>query len=843
MLRSLPAATAFSALAFAFPLAAQCANLALPSGGMPGTSGSVSASTMWDPDGAGPATARLVVAGLFHVAGTVVANNIAAWDPATSTWTSLGTGMNDSVSALAALPNGDLIATGSFTSAGGVTANRVARWNGTTWSPLGAGLGDFATALAAMPNGDVVVGGWFTQAGGVATNYIARWDGVTWTPLGTGMQGPVTSLLVLPNGDLLAGGHFTAAGGVAANKIASWNGSSWSGLGAGLGTALNTAVLDLATLPNGNVVAGGSFNLGAPGSRVALWNGSTWSALGAGTDENVFRLVALPNGDLLAGGAFSNAGGVAATRIARWNGAAWSPFGGATSAAYTTDSVSSLTLAASGELFVGGRFESIAGVGASNIARWSGSAWSALDVGLGPFVAAMLVMPNGDLVAAGGSTIFGYIARWNGTAWAPLGSGLDGPVTALTRLPNGDLVAAGDFTHAGGVAALRVARWDGTAWWPVGSGVSGFPPLAQVRALATMPNGDVVLGGSYLQATPGPFTTVVRWNGAVWSTLGLGLDGISDPIVEALTVMPNGDLVAGGWFASSGGGAPLNNIARWDGVTWSPLGSGVNSRVNALHVRPNGDLVAGGFITSAGGVAANHIARWDGAAWSALGPGVPPFVFALATHPNGDLLAGGYNPFTTGVPIYRLARWDGVLWSAIGSGVDDTVHAFATLPNGDVAIGGRFHLALDAVSPFFARLSTTCPALATSYGAGCTSSAGPVTLAATSLPWLGGTYRATTTGMPAISLALDVFGLTQVNIGLPAILPQGVAGCSLLASPDLLGTLVPAAGTVQSQLGVPNTAALVNQLIHHQVAALELGPTGITAVTSSNGLTLTLGSF
>ena len=37
-------------------------------------------------------------------------------------------------------PNGDLIAAGSFTTAGGVTVNRIARWDGSTWSALGTGM-------------------------------------------------------------------------------------------------------------------------------------------------------------------------------------------------------------------------------------------------------------------------------------------------------------------------------------------------------------------------------------------------------------------------------------------------------------------------------------------------------------------------------------------------------------------------------------------------------------------------------------------------------------------------------------------------------------------------------
>jgi hypothetical protein len=65
--------------------------------------------------------------------------------------------------------------------------------------------------------------------------------------------------------------------------------------------------------------------------------------------------------------------------------------------------------------------------------------------------------------------------------------------------------------------------------------------------------------------------------------------------------------------------------------------------VYALAVLPNGDLVAGGDFTTAGGVAANSIARWNGSSWSALGSGTDGTVLSLAVLPSGDLAVGGYS--------------------------------------------------------------------------------------------------------------------------------------------------------------------------------------------------------
>jgi hypothetical protein len=108
---------------------AQCATQWLSGDGTPGTASLVYATTTWDPDGPGPLSPVVVVGGTFPVAGTVMANNIAAFDPVAGIWSALGTGVNNPVSSLTTLPNGDLVAGGSFTMAGGGAASRIARWN------------------------------------------------------------------------------------------------------------------------------------------------------------------------------------------------------------------------------------------------------------------------------------------------------------------------------------------------------------------------------------------------------------------------------------------------------------------------------------------------------------------------------------------------------------------------------------------------------------------------------------------------------------------------------------------------------------------------------------------
>src|SRR5688572_1485715 len=77
-------------------LAAQCSAQWLPGLGVAGVTGpatqlSVEACTYWDPDGAGPAAGVVACGGDFVFAGSVVANHIATYDPASGAWSPLGT--------------------------------------------------------------------------------------------------------------------------------------------------------------------------------------------------------------------------------------------------------------------------------------------------------------------------------------------------------------------------------------------------------------------------------------------------------------------------------------------------------------------------------------------------------------------------------------------------------------------------------------------------------------------------------------------------------------------------------------------------------------------------------
>ncbi len=604
----------------------------------------------------------LYAGGYFDTAGGVAATNIAQWNGIS--WSAVGSGINGGIRALA-LSGNTLYAGGNFTVIDSVPANGIAQWNGSSWSAVGSGVtGGYGevTALAVSSNA-LYVGGFFTSAGAVAATNIARWDGSSWAALGPGLSGgnnEVAALLVA--GDMLyAGGQFAMAGAVPANCIAQWNGTSWSALGSGI-TGNSYPKVGALAMWGTNLYALGYFDTagGVPASFIAQWNGSSWSALGSGLklgsqyNSGVSALVVLSN-SLYVGGQFVQAGGVPANNVALWNGSSWSALG---SPAFAPSAYGEITSVATwgDTLYAAGSFTNACGTPANNIAQWNGSSWSALGSGIsgvgsagyGPYVRTVAASSNalyvgGSFGAAGGIPATN-IAQWDGTSWSALGLGMNGTVVALAVSSN-TVYAGGSFTTAGGTAANYIARWDGTFWTAMGTGMN-----ATVRSLVVSSN-MVYVGGDFTTAGGVSANNVSQWDGSSWSPLGSGMNGT----VQALAVSGNTLYAAGGFNVA--GGTPANYIAQWNGSSWSSLGSGLMieqffpwdvPNVNALAA--SGDsLYAAGYFTQAGGIPVNNIARWNGTSWSALGLGISgedgdyleADVSSLAISAAGNLYVGG----------------------------------------------------------------------------------------------------------------------------------------------------------------------------------------------------------
>jgi len=139
-------------------------------------------------------------------------------------------------------------------------------------------------------------------------------------------------------------------------------------------------------------------------------------------------------------------------------------------------------------------------------------------------------------------------------------NGLDSPVYSIIDF-GGKQIIAGSFEHAGALEAKGIVGWDPVieSFFPLGAGVSGY-----VKEMVLF-EGDLVVMGWFSEAGGNPVNNVARWNGTSWSALGNGIPYAADGLA-----VYNGDIYLGKnrwtgteWedFAQADG--PINDLSVW----------------------------------------------------------------------------------------------------------------------------------------------------------------------------------------------------------------------------------------------------------------------------------------
>jgi len=470
-----------------------------------------------------------------------------------------------------------------------VTTTAACSGNLATWQKVGAGTGggvdhgdpaaggDFEVAAEVADNTDNVlfIGGYFTQLGNssaLAAACIGEWTPSTTYPYTAGTWSNIGNI---------GGGLLVTNGGEQNNPseifaMAYFNGILYIG---GNFTTINGSATD---------GSGKSYNNLAKYTIAT----STWSAVGGGGmtgGSGIGQAVMYAQGPLGGGGFY----------------------------------VQALTVDNNGNLYVGGNFTSVAGVGGyHNIAMWNGTTWSNLSGGM--------TGTNSN----------------SGTAQPT--------VYALDAVDNTHVYAGGQFTTAGATSASNIAMWNGASWSALGAGIpqnayyangcggviSGNPSWSSCPVVAALANNGTLVyaGGAFSQAGAVSAENIAQWNQgtSTWADIG-GAGGASNDVGEvvALTVS-GGILYVGGDFQDVNNcGLMVNNIAEYDG--WAAMPStkpGFNPGLsNVLSVAVlSGFATAGYGIVYAGGdyeagtdatghPTVNHIAQYAGAA---SGPSILP---------------------------------------------------------------------------------------------------------------------------------------------------------------------------------------------------------------------------
>jgi hypothetical protein len=441
-----------------------------------------------------------------------------------------------------------------------------------------------------------------------------------------------------------------------------------------------------------NLYVGGQFVIAESVvvNNIAKWDGKRWSDIGDGTDGEVHAL-AWDGSNLYVGGSFSTAGGNIVNNIAKWDGNNWSDIGGG------TDSIVRALAWDGNNLYAGGSFSTAGGNIVNSIARWDGNSWLALGSGMDHFssfetaTVYALAWDGSNLYAGGNFTKAGEgdahrIAKWDGSIWADLDGGVDDyidwatdPYSYVLSLAwdGNNLYVGGSFFSAGGIPYTKdIARWDGSSWSALGSGIGESTIFDDTVYALEWDGYNLYIGGDFNVAGGISANNIAKWDGSSWSVIDNDLDG------SVLALVRGG----GNLYASEYDRFGADHIAKWDSNSWSYINSNDNAGngiddFNAYAFTWDGShLYAGGNFTKVGGNVVNYIARWDGNNWSTMGGGVnefvifDPVVYALAWD-GSNLYAGGFFSTAGGISAPNIAKWDGNSWSNIGGGIGGEVHA------------------------------------------------------------------------------------------------------------------------------------------------------------------------
>jgi hypothetical protein len=542
--------------------------------------------------------------------------------------------------------------------------NNIAKWNGSAWSVITSGSGPTAPVTSLLASGTTIYSG---ENNGT----LRQWNGSTWTLKTTGIGGgsPIKAM-VLNGSDI----YLTCwiMGGVY-----KWNGTSTTVVGTNpiygikslaiYGGYLYAGYDDDTTgyIPSGatNFNPGNTTltGLGYGLVKINLSSGD-WIPLSSDDPSGIAGRVTclLPSGgDLYIGGTFSHtftgAGITGAKSMARYDGTTLSKAFGVWNTSSEQSGYVFKMQQAQGSLYIFNSYALVsfydtvydeAGTSptsvsaVSSINKWDGSSWSSLAVpNSGGSLTDFLVTSSGDIYVSGnfstldGVSVTGGIARWNGSTWLPLGTGLtSGIYTGFAYAmawTGSTLFVIGSFTHAGGTAVNHIAAWNGTSWSALGTGLNNYQDAAY-RPVLTYDSATSMLyaGGRFTTAGGVTVNRIAKWNGTSWSALGSGTVGVGNGTVNAIYVGASNKVYVGGAFDSVGG-TTRHCVAIWDSGTnvWSDWGSATTfeerrTRGPLYTIKESGGNIYVGFQ----GIALDQntpkpesLYKWNGTSWLSCG--------------------------------------------------------------------------------------------------------------------------------------------------------------------------------------------------------------------------------
>ena len=491
---------------------------------------------------------------------------------------------------------------------------------------------------------------------------------------------------------LYAVGRFDSVGKAGAEGLARWAGDDWEAVPTPWTSAslLDACVFDDGSGPR--LFFAGSFQIAGTGYAVGAWDGTTWTGWSVTPFKTRIEASTLytDGAFLYLGGRFGSVDGVAAQNVARFDGTSWSAMG--TGLPWNVEALLESDATGPTRLYAGirtGGFPST-----PTLWSWAGEGWNVVPGIVGAHV--WDLAEHDDALLVGGEAPLMKLDAEGLRLFSEPAPAVVYELLVRDEAGQPTLYAAGDFISVGAVTCNNVARWSGAAWEALDAGVVA-PGFLWGKALASYDLGQgsrLLLGGRFDRANGDVIHNVASWDGARWNRVG-GDQGV-DGEVRAYAVFDDGAgerLYAAGlfWEAGSVGAYSLVrwNQGAWEAVPGNPFTSAAS--VLSMYVWDDGSgpaLYFTGYLPGLSG-----LTRWDGTSWTPIPSGSA--ILDLVGWDDGAgpaLFAGGTFNGMGPAGTAHMAKWDGATWVSLGVFNDD-VHSLAIFDDGAgerLYAGGRF---------------------------------------------------------------------------------------------------------------------------------------------------------
>ncbi|MFZ1331244.1 MAG: T9SS type A sorting domain-containing protein [Flavobacteriales bacterium] len=347
-------------------------------------------------------------------------------------------------------------------------------------------------------------------------------------------------------------------------------------------------------LPDGKILIGGAFYNYA-GTQVhclvrlhpdgTLDN--TWNPGAFGLNGTINDMELMPDGKIMIGGIIISYNGVSCGNLVRLNADGTRdatfivPFGAINGAVLQLELHMDNTVVAAGE------FQHCYGIGQPHIARFhdDGSLDTTFNIGIGFYatVRGLKVMPDLRILAVGDFTLFNVttcmrMARLHadGTYDTTFVAdpGLEGTLAhgrSVDIQPDGKILIAGSFSHHAGTPANDLIRLN-TDGSRDQSFVSPFSPWATVNAVKVLPDGKIVAGGEFINgfywpSIPAPARFVRlnadgSWDSTFPLTSGFTPEPSGGAFIKDMVVQSDGRILVGGMFEACDMETQYKNLIR-----------------------------------------------------------------------------------------------------------------------------------------------------------------------------------------------------------------------------------------------------------------------------------------